>query len=133
MSSPHLALPTFLAPTDGATTTDRPRRPSRRRASGARRAPATDPRPGPTPADDALSRAVAAALPRLVRLDRTDGRSSHTERRRIEALLRDAIARHRALGPAPMAVPAVTVACAHLAAGGVDDAYSALLSAQDLL
>jgi hypothetical protein len=90
-------------------------------------------RPVEQPAERALARAVAAAVGRLSEIDRAGDLAGHTQRRRIETLLRDALERHHVLAGPPAAVPAVRVACAYLAAGDVEDAYLALLTARDLL
>lgn len=84
-----------------------------------------------------LRRAVVAAIIRLD--DGADGPIATTTRRRIDQVLRDAVDRHlERVGDDPpegaiAAVPAVRVACAHLAAGDLEDAYLALLTARDLL
>jgi len=81
-----------------------------------------------------LLRPVSAAIGRL---DDADGASPIEVRRRIDRMLRDALDRHLAstddAHDAGAAVPAVRVACAHLAAGDLEDAYLALLTARDLL
>jgi hypothetical protein len=80
-----------------------------------------------------LARAVAAAV---AGLDDVDGPVPFGVRRRIDRMLRDAIDHHVELvgedGPVA-AVPALRVACAYLAAGDLEDAYLALLTARDLL
>jgi hypothetical protein len=74
---------------------------------------------------------VSAAIGRL---DDVDGASALEVRRRIDRMLRDALERHlESTDDAGAAVPAVRVACAHLAAGDLEDAYLALLTARDLL
>jgi tRNA G10 N-methylase Trm11 len=97
---------------------DRPARPLRRH-----RAPAAP-----------LLRAVIAAVATLDDVDY--GASTLAARRHLDRMLRDALDRHleRVGDDGPVAgVPAVRVACAHLAAGDVEDAYLALLTARDLL
>jgi hypothetical protein len=82
----------------------------------------------------ALLRAVTAAIASLDEVD--DGPATFTARRHLDRMLRDAVDRHleRVGDDGPVAaVPAVRVACAHLAAGDVEDAYLALLTARDLL
>ncbi len=80
-----------------------------------------------------LRRAVAVAV---ASLDHVDGTVPLEVRRRIDQMLRVAVDRHLARvgedGPVA-AVPALRVACAHLAAGDLEDAYLALLTARDLL
>ena len=80
-----------------------------------------------------LLRAVVAAVATLDDAGRTDPLLA---RRRVDQMLRDTVADHLARvgedGPVA-AVPAVRVACAHLAAGDLEDAYLALLTARDLL
>ena len=80
-----------------------------------------------------LLRAVTAAV---ASLDDVHGSVPLEVRRRIDQMLRVAVDRHLALvgedGPVA-AVPALRVACAHLAAGDLEDAYLALLTARDLL
>ena len=93
--------------------------PSPARAHPARRA-----RPSST-----LLRVVVAAL---IRLEEVDGAAGHAARRQVDQALRDAVERVGDDGPVA-AVPAVRVACAHLAAGDLEDAYLALLTARDLL
>lgn len=82
----------------------------------------------------ALLRAVTAAVASLDEVD--GGPATFAARRHLDRMLRDAVDRHLARvgedGPVA-AVPAVRVACAHLAAGDVEDAYLALLTARDLL
>jgi hypothetical protein len=81
----------------------------------------------------ALARAVAAAV---TALDDVDGPVPFAVRRRIDRMLRDAVDRHLELAGADgpvAAVPALRVACAYLAAGDLEDAYLALLTARDLL
>jgi hypothetical protein len=74
---------------------------------------------------------VSAAIGRL---DDADGASAIEVRRRIDRMLRDALERHlENTDDAGPAVPAVRVACAHLAAGDLEDAYLALLTARDQL
>ena len=87
----------------------------------------------PRSAASPLLRAVAAAV---AALDDVGGTVSLTTRRRIDQMLREAVDRHldRVGEDGPVAaVPAVRVACAHLAAGDLEDAYLALLTARDLL
>ncbi len=95
-------------------------------------ATSTSPRRAVAPASP-LARAVAAAV---ASLDDVDGSVPLEVRRRIDAMLRLAVDRHLARvgedGPVA-AVPALRVACAHLAAGDLEDAYLALLTARDLL
>ena len=92
--------------------------------------PATPTRPRPSAS---LLQAVSAAI---AGLDDVDGTVTFAIRRRIDRLLRDAVDGHleriRESGPVE-AVPAVRVACAYLAAGDLEDAYLALLTARDLL
>ena len=80
-----------------------------------------------------LTRAVAAAV---AALDDVDGPVPFGVRRRIDQMLREALDRHLDQvgenGPVD-AVPALRVACAYLAAGDLEDAYLALLTARDLL
>ncbi|MFC5061017.1 hypothetical protein [Actinomycetospora atypica] len=76
-----------------------------------------------------LLRVVVAAV---IRLEEVDGAAGHAARRQIDQALRDAVERVGEDGPVA-AVPAVRVACAHLAAGDLEDAYLALLTARDLL
>jgi hypothetical protein len=81
-----------------------------------------------------LLRAVIAAIATLDDVDY--GASTLDVRRHLDRMLRDAVDRHleRVGDAGPVAgVPAVRVACAHLAAGDVEDAYLALLTARDLL
>jgi hypothetical protein len=93
----------------------------------------------PLPTASPLRRAVVAAIIRLDDVDGTDGAITTPTRRRIDQVLRDAVDRHlERVGDDPpegavAAVPAVRVACAHLAAGDLEDAYLALLTARDLL
>jgi hypothetical protein len=80
-----------------------------------------------------LAHAVAAAV---AGLDDVDGPVPFAVRRRIDRMLRDAVDRHleRVSEDGPVAaVPALRVACAYLAAGDLEDAYLALLTARDLL
>ena len=80
-----------------------------------------------------LAHAVAAAV---AGLDDVDGPVPFAVRRRIDRMLRDAVDRHLERvgeGGAVPAVPALRVACAYLAAGDLEDAYLALLTARDLL
>lgn len=107
--------------------------PSRGPRAGTSRAPGTARRTVAPPPTAGLAKAVAAAVGHLPDVERSNTRSAHVERTRIETLLRDAIERHRLLGAPDAAVPAVRVACAHLAAGDLEDAYLALLTARDLL
>jgi len=89
--------------------------------------------PGPAarPRSSPLLRPVSAAIGRL---DDMDGASALEVRRRIDRMLRDVLDRHlESTDDAGAAVPAVRVACAHLAAGDLEDAYLALLTARDLL
>jgi hypothetical protein len=82
----------------------------------------------------ALLRAVTAAVASLDEVDY--GASTFAARRHLDRMLRDAVDRHleRVGEDGPVAaVPAVRVACAHLAAGDLEDAYLALLTARDLL
>ncbi|MCD2197945.1 hypothetical protein LQ327_31700 [Actinomycetospora endophytica] len=82
----------------------------------------------------ALLRAVTAAVASLDEVDY--GPSTYAARRHLDQMLRDAVDRHleRVGEDGPVAaVPAVRVACAHLAAGDLEDAYLALLTARDLL
>lgn len=82
----------------------------------------------------ALLRAVIVAVTSLDEVDY--GASTFAARRHLDRMLRDALDRHleRVGDDGPVAaVPAVRVACAHLAAGDVEDAYLALLTARDLL
>lgn len=86
-----------------------------------------------TRAASPLLRTVVAAV---IRLEEVDGATDHAARRQIDRTLRDAVDRHleRVGEDGPVAaVPAVRVACAHLAAGDLEDAYLALLTARDLL
>lgn len=76
-----------------------------------------------------LLRVVVAAV---IRLEEVDGVAGHAGRRQIDQALRDAVDQVGEDGPVA-AVPAVRVACAHLAAGDLEDAYLALLTARDLL
>ena len=106
---------------------DRPA-PTRLRArgplpAGRRRAPAAP-----------LLRAVTAGIATLDDVDY--GASTLAVRRHLDRMLRDAVDRHleRVGDAGPVAGgPAVRVACAHLAAGDVEDAYHAQLTARDLL
>jgi hypothetical protein len=82
----------------------------------------------------ALLRAVTAAIASLDEVDH--GASPLAARRHLDRMLRDTVALHltRVGEDGPIAaVPAVRVACAHLAAGDLEDAYLALLTARDLL
>ena len=87
----------------------------------------------PTRPSVPLLRAVTAAV---AALDDVDGTITFAVRRRIDRVLRDAVDSHLERfgesGPVE-AVPAVRVACAYLAAGDLEDAYLALLTARDLL
>ncbi len=95
------------------------------------------------PTDSSARRARVSSLHRPViaairRLDDVEEAVTTPVRRRIDQMLRDALARDLessgADGEGPAAaVPAVRVACAHLAAGDLEDAYLALLTARDLL
>ena len=78
-----------------------------------------------------LLRAVAAAIASL-----DDVAAAPTARWHLDRMLREAVDHHleRVGEHGPVAaVPAVRVACAHLAAGDLEDAYLALLTARDLL
>lgn len=78
-----------------------------------------------------LLRAVAAAIASL-----DDVAAAPTARWHLDRMLREAVDHHlERVGEHGLvaAVPAVRVACAHLAAGDLEDAYLALLTARDLL
>jgi hypothetical protein len=80
-----------------------------------------------------LARAVAASL---AALDDVEGPVSFSVRRRIDRMLREVVDAHldRVGEDGPdAAIPALRVACAYLAAGDLEDAYLALLTARDLL
>lgn len=115
-------------PPPGAATTSPPVRPAPARPASARRAAAGAGRPR----SSALRRAVTAAIGRLHGGDRA---AVITVRQHIDRTLRDALTRHleSAGDDGAAAVPAVRVACAHLAANDLEDAYLALLTARDLL
>lgn len=93
-------------------------------------APTPGPGPARRPRPSPLLRAVRAAI---VLFD--DAPAAATNARRIDGALRHALARHlEHVGEdAVPGVPAVRVACAHLTAGDLEDAYLALLTARDLL
>jgi hypothetical protein len=77
-----------------------------------------------------LARTVESAIARL------DGPTDldHASRTTVDRQLRTALARHVGrVGEGGHGVPAVRVACAHLAAGDVEGSYLALLTARDLL
>ncbi|WP_433782127.1 hypothetical protein ACQPX6_19695 [Actinomycetospora sp. CA-101289] len=78
-----------------------------------------------------LARTVEQAL---TRLDSPTEPVDHAARRARDHQLRTALTRHIArAGEGGPAVPAVRVACAHLAAGDTEWAYLALLTARDQL
>jgi hypothetical protein len=98
-----------------------------------------------TPAHRGRSIAAAARRPRttqllqavesaITRLDGLSGAFDHATRTALDRRLREALSRHIArAGENGPAVPAVRVACAHLAAGDLEWAYLALLTARDQL
>ena len=97
----------------------------------ARTSPARVPTRRARPSASPLLRAVAAAIASL-----DDVAAAPTARWHLDRMLREAVDQHleRVGEHGPVAaVPAVRVACAHLAAGDLEDAYLALLTARDLL
>lgn len=107
-------------PPPGTATTGHPvaRTPTRRTATGARRARSD------------LLRDVTAAIGSLG----VDRAASIAVRQHIDRMLREALERAGEDGDGGVpAVPAVRVACAHLAADDLEDTYLALLTARDLL
>lgn len=83
-------------------------------------------------AGGALARAVVTALRRLDEVDHHDVRGRWTRSRHLETMLRRVLEGHPDAQHDP-AVPAVTIACAYLAAGDDEEAYAALLVAHDKL
>ena len=83
------------------------------------------------PRTGALARAVDTAL---VELDGLAGALDHHARRTLDRSLRAALSRHiMRAGEGGAAIPAVRVACAHLAAGDVELAALALRTARERL
>jgi hypothetical protein len=83
------------------------------------------------PRSTQLLQAVDAAV---TQLDGLAGAFDHATRKALDRRLRDALTRHIArTGENGSAVPAVRVACAHLAAGDLEWAYLSLLTARDQL
>ncbi|TDQ54014.1 hypothetical protein EV188_106160 [Actinomycetospora succinea] len=83
------------------------------------------------PSTTALLHAVEAAI---TRLDGLAGAFDHATRTALDRRLREALTRHIGrTGENGPAVPAVRVACAHLAAGDLEWAYLSLLTARDQL
>lgn len=78
-----------------------------------------------------LRHAVDSAIGRL---DGLTGVFDHATRNAVDRRLREALTRHIGrTGENGPAVPAVRVACAHLAAGDLEWAYLTLLTARDQL
>jgi hypothetical protein len=138
-----MTLPAFSAAPDTTSRRSRPRRPSAAAAAAAAvpaagAAVAGPSRSGPATETAAmLARAVAAAVRRLPDVGVVpDQRDAYVQRHRLETMLREAVEVHLRSSTATealRAVPAVRVACAHLGAGDLEDAYLALLTARDLL
>ncbi|MEJ2861548.1 hypothetical protein [Actinomycetospora flava] len=100
--------------------TGHPTHPRRSIAAAARR-----------PRTTQLLHAVESAI---TRLDGLTGSFDHATRTALDRRLRDALTRHIGrTGENGPAVPAVRVACAHLAAGDLEWAYLSLLTARDQL
>jgi hypothetical protein len=118
VSSPEL----LLAHAGRATSPPVPS-PARSRTGAPRRVP---PRPGRS--GDPLLAAITAVI-RQLGDDRTAALDAG-QRCAIETVLRGALPPS---GPPTGAASAVTVACTYLAAGDLEDAYFALLTARDLL
>lgn len=87
--------------------------------------------PGPV---SGLLRATVVAARRLESVRGAPDPERRVECRQLDRMLREAVERHPVRRDDQLpGLSALRVGCAHLAAGDVEDAYFALLTARDLL